>query len=147
MKKSVKLLVLVLSLALIIGALAVVAFAQDNGAVAKVGETEYITLADALNAVADGGEVVLINDAEVSSFTVNKSFTINLNGNTLTATDSANAAFTINAEVNFTVKGEGAVVTSGNLITSRVPASLLCTTPRLQRRWYSLWRVATYSKT
>ena len=117
MKKSVKLLVLVLSLALIIGALAVVAFAQDNGAVAKVGETEYTTLAEALDAVAEGGEVVLINDAEVSSFTVNKSFTINLNGNTLTATDSANAAFTINAEVNFTVKGEGAVVTSGNLIT------------------------------
>ena len=40
MKKHTKLLVLVLSLALIIGAVAIVASA-DNGKVAKVGDTEY----------------------------------------------------------------------------------------------------------
>ena len=84
MKKHLKLLVLVLSLALIIGAVAIVASA-DNGNVAKIGDVEYETFEAALNAVKAGDEIVLLADAtQYNQKGVSVNFTINLNGKTLT---------------------------------------------------------------
>ena len=77
MKKYSKILVLVLSLALIIGAIAIVASA-DNGKVAKIGDVEYETLAAALDKLgiasativghSMGGYVALAFSASASSF-------------------------------------------------------------------------------
>ena len=67
MKKHAKLLVLVLSLALIIGAIAIVASA-DNGNVAIIGETEYATL--------DGDKLtVAVLPDEAQTITLTATFT------------------------------------------------------------------------
>ena len=85
MKKHAKLLVLVLSLALIIGAIAIVASA-DNGNVAVIGETEYASLEQAITAAQDNDVVKLIANAEIAaSIEISKSISIDLNGKVLTA--------------------------------------------------------------
>ena len=98
MKKHAKLLVLVLSLALIIGAIAVIASA-DNGNVAIIGETEYATIEQAITAAQNNEVVKLIADAQVAeSITIDKSITIDLNGKTLTG---PHQTFKINSVVDF----------------------------------------------
>ena len=116
MKKHLKLLVLVLSLALIIGAVAIVASA-DNGNVAKIGDVEYETFEAALDAVKAGDEIVLLADAtQYNQKGVSVNFTINLNGKTLTHTNGGDAMFGINGNSNFTVKGPGKIVVVGFLV-------------------------------
>ena len=115
MKKHAKLLVLVLSLALIIGAIAIVASA-DNGNVAIIGETEYATLEQAITAAQDNEVVKLIANAEVAeSITINKSITINLNGKTLTA---PHQTFKVANSVEFSITGEGTINVAGAIIHS-----------------------------
>ena len=113
MKKYTKLLVLVLSLALIIGAVAIVASA-DNGKVAKVGDTEYETLAAALDAAEDGAMVTLIADATIGTYDVVKNVTVNLGGKTLTTTEEV--AFKLTKTVTFNLTGNGVVNSQGTLI-------------------------------
>ena len=61
---------------------------QENGKF-KLGETEYDTLTDALSAVNDGDTVQLGGAVTTSAVAViSKNLTIDLNGNTLTASGS-----------------------------------------------------------
>ena len=110
-----KLLVLLLSLALIIGAIAIVASANEtNGNVAIVGGVEYATLADAIGAAQNGATVNLIADATVdTTISVTKDVSVNLNGYTLNTTG---LVFSIDAKVNFTVKGDGKITADGTLV-------------------------------
>ena len=113
MKKHLKLLVLILSLALIISAVAIVASANE-GNVAEVGGKEYATFAEAF-AAASNGTVKLIADTTVESMiTVTENVTIDLNGYTLkTLSDSG---FTVNGDVTFTITGDGEINAAGMLI-------------------------------
>ena len=117
MKKYSKLLVLLLSLALIIGAIAIVASANTTGGnVATVGGAEYATLADAISAAENGGTVKLIADATVdATINVAKDITVDLNGFTLKTTGDA---FTVDTKVNFTVKGDGEITATGTLVSN-----------------------------
>ena len=117
MKKYSKLLVLLLSLALIIGAIAIVASANTTGGnVATVGGAEYATLADAIGAAENGGTVKLIADATVdATINVAKDITVDLNGFTLKTTGEA---FTVDTKVNFTVKGDGEITATGTLVSN-----------------------------
>lgn len=65
---------------------------SDNGTVympvAKIGNVEYKTLAEALGAAADGDTVVLLNDIELSgTVIINKNITIDGGENTITPAD------------------------------------------------------------
>lgn len=114
MKKHSKLLVLVLSLALIIGAFAIIASADDTE-VAQVGETKYTSLADAFEAVENDGTVTLIADAKLSAtYAVFKNFTIDLNGKTLDV--EAETAFTMDAANTLKITGDGDIVLAGTMI-------------------------------
>ena len=115
MKKHAKLLVLVLSLALIIGAIAVIASA-DNANAAIIGETEYATIEQAITAAQNNEVVKLIANAQVAeSITIDKSITIDLNGKTLTA---PHQAFKVASAVEFSITGEGTINVAGAIIHS-----------------------------
>lgn len=118
MKKLSKILILVLSLAVVLTTLVIVASA-DTGNVAKVGTKEYATIDEALEAVsAGGGEIVLLDDASMdNSVSIAKSVTINLAGNTLTACSDA---FAVAPGGTLTVTGEGTVVADTNFVTTAV---------------------------
>ena len=116
MKKHLKLLVLLLSLALIIGCVTIVAGAADSGNVAKVGDSEYATLAEAVNAAGEGETVVLIADATSGAINVTKSVTVDLGGHTLTST--AGVLFDMKAAVEFNLIGEGTVNSAGLFINN-----------------------------
>ena len=119
MKKHSKLLVLVLSLMLIIGAFAIFASA-DETEVAQVGETKYTTLAEALEAVENDGTVTLIADAKLSAtYAVLKNFTIDLNGKTLDV--EAETAFTMDAANTLKITGDGDIVLAGTMIKNVTP--------------------------
>lgn len=75
-----------------------------SGNEAKIGETEYATLADAL---AVGGEVELLKNIEVNSkITVTKNATLNLKGNTITNNVTGDRMLHIKTD-NFTLNAEG----------------------------------------
>ena len=115
MKKHAKLLVLVLSLALIIGAIAVIASA-DNANAAIIGETEYATIEQAITAAQNNEVVKLIANAQVAeSITIDKSITIDLNGKTLTA---PHQAFKVASAVELSITGEGTINVAGAIIHS-----------------------------
>ena len=81
-----KLLAGVLSAAMVLGTMAIPAFA--DGDVAKIGDTEYETLTAAVAAVKDGETVTMLKDVTESvEISADKNITLDLNGNTLTNTD------------------------------------------------------------
>ena len=86
MKHFSKILFLVLALALVISAVAIFSSA-DASVGAKIGDTSYATLADALDAAQDGETITLLaNQTHQTEVAVSgKTVTINLNGKTLTA--------------------------------------------------------------
>ena len=72
-----------------------------TGAVAKIGDTEYLTLQEAVN---QGGEIVLEKDvAEDVKIPEDKTVVINLNGHNITNVNDN----TIYNKGNLTIKGEG----------------------------------------
>ena len=76
MKKHSKLLALLLCAVLLVGALAIIVSA-DSGNVAKIGDTEYATLANAFANIKDGDTITLIGDASLdATVDVFNSFTI-----------------------------------------------------------------------
>ena len=83
--------------------------------VAKIGETYYATLAEAVSAADSGVTVTLVAAAELSStVTVNKTLTINLGGYDITATDCrailvSNGTLTLDGEGTITSKKVGDV--------------------------------------
>ncbi len=85
-----KLLAGVLSAAMVLGTMAIPAFADEStsGNAAKIGETEYETLTAAVAAVKDGETVTMLkNVTESVEIAADKNITIDLNGKTLTNTD------------------------------------------------------------
>ena len=86
--------------------------------VAEVNGTQYETLAEAVEAVKNGGTITLLDDIETSeSYTIAKgvSVTLNLNGKTITVTDekveqNANGNYALFWNYgNLTVTGNGAI--------------------------------------
>ena len=103
-----KLLAGVLSAAMVLGTMAIPAFADEstNGNAAKIGETEYETLTAAVAAVKDGETVTMLKDVTESvEIAADKNIILDLNGKTLTNTDGKhtienNGTLTINDSSN-----------------------------------------------
>lgn len=72
--------------------------------VAAIGETKYTSLAEAIAAAKNGDTVKLLADVNTpeTSYTISKSLTIDLNGQTITA-DGYNSVFAIEGEGNHVV--------------------------------------------
>lgn len=80
-----------------------IAKADDTTAVAKIGETKYAKLSDAVTAAAEGDTVTLLADAS-EDVVVDKNITLDLGGKTLTGTNTGNATLTIAKGATATVK-------------------------------------------
>ncbi len=74
-----------------------------TAAVAKIGETEYETLAAAIAAAKDGDTVKLLADA-TEDVVINKDITLDLGGKTLTNTGAGKATVTIAKDATATVQ-------------------------------------------
>ena len=98
-----KLLSILLTLCLAFSLLPTAALA-DEGKVAKVGDTEYMTLQAAIDAASSGATVKLLADINTptTSYVISKSLTIDLNGKTITA-DGYDSVFAIEGEGNHVV--------------------------------------------
>ena len=87
MKKA---LATILALVMALG-LTTAAWADGEGTtanVAKIGETGYATLAEAITAAADGDTIKLLANVEAANYTeIRKALTIDFNGCTMTSTD------------------------------------------------------------
>ena len=86
--------------------------------VAKVGDTNYGTLADAVEAAEDGQTVTLLTDAELTErLTVKKKIVLDLSGKTITAgfTDDFGAIY-IGTSGDLTVTGNGTVLSMQDII-------------------------------
>lgn len=95
---------------LIVGASTVVNSFADN--VAKIGDVEYATLAEAMVAAADGETVTLTSNVEVTEMIpVTKSITLDVNGKTVTNNVMNNRLFRL-SDITFTIDGN-----SGKIIT------------------------------
>ena len=83
-----KLIALTLALLLAGLLLPTTALAEENNNVAKIGDTKYASLKDALGVANDGDTITLLKDWELSngydSIRVLKSITLDLNGCTMT---------------------------------------------------------------
>ena len=118
MKKFSKILVLLLTFSLLLGALAVFASADVSETdVAKIGDTGYATLelawADAMAAEEPVTITLLANTTTAAALSVDQSVTVDLNWFTLSATGSA---FAMSAnDVTLTVKN-GSVTHVGNFL-------------------------------
>lgn len=82
-------------------------YGADGPYAAKIGSTGYDTLAAAVEAVANNGTITLLQD--ISSDRINletKSFTVELNGHTLTSTAAYGVMFCAKNGKKITVKGD-----------------------------------------
>ncbi len=86
-----KMFAILLSIMLIVCALPnSLVMAESTGNVAKIGDTEYATLADALEAAQEGDTIVLLQDIESPTYgyegglNIKKAITLDLGGNTIT---------------------------------------------------------------
>lgn len=106
-----KLLATILALVMAIG-VTTTAWADGEGTtanVAKIGETGYATLADAIAAAQAGETIVLLADAAINSNTqITKDVAIDLNGKTVTVTTvGSQNAFEVQNGATFTIKDSG----------------------------------------
>ena len=130
MKKHLKLLVLVLTLVLIVGAVAIVSSAADDNYVCQVGTTKYTSIYDAYMSLdsSKGGTITLIKDATIDTAfgkgdgkngTINErrnNVIFDLNGYTLTTT--ANRAIQNHYNYNFSFVGEGEIIAKNGAFVS-----------------------------
>ncbi len=96
MKKTMvkRLMSWVLAAAMVVTMLPVsVLGAEPGGNVAKIGETEYATLDEAIKAAADGATIELLGNAELSSTTFPANKSLAINGGTEKYTVNANQAY------------------------------------------------------
>jgi pectin methylesterase-like acyl-CoA thioesterase len=118
MKKTSKILVLLLSVALAITALVIAVSADTTRAVAETGGATYATLEAALDAATSeegDGYVKLIADTTISqTYSVSKSVTLDLSGFTL---NTVLDGFNVSGATVFTVKGAGAINCSSWFVT------------------------------
>ena len=85
--------------------------------VAKIGNTGYATLAEAITAVSDGDTITLSGNIEVSqALSVSKKVTIDLNGQTITGKNGEYGCrvFNVVAGGSLTLTGSGTITTEGN---------------------------------
>lgn len=81
--------------------------------VAKIGDTKYATLPEAIKAATTGATIVLLENITIDRTTINKELTLDLNGKTLTGRE--NKTFVLQGSANLTVKdsvGSGKVTNS-----------------------------------
>ncbi len=91
MLKTRKIISMILTVCMLMSLVSTVAFAGGAN-VAKVGDTEYSTLQEAINAAADGDTVYLLSSvSESQPITISKSITIDGDGNCLTYTGTNRA--------------------------------------------------------
>ena len=103
-----KLLATALSAAMVLGTMAIPAFADEStsGNAAKIGGTEYATLTEAVDAAQNGETITMLGDATESiEIAADKNITLDLNGKTLTNaadkhTIENNGTLTINDSSN-----------------------------------------------
>lgn len=117
--KLVKVLMLVLSIALVCAGVAIsVSAANPTSAnVAEVGGVEYDNLDDAFSKAPSGSTVTLISDVELEQTVfVTESITLDMNGYTISS--ELNVAFSIEDDVKFVINGYGKINVSGKLIDS-----------------------------
>ena len=107
--------VVILMLVMMLSFASVVAFADDGTGtnVAKIGDTEYATLAEAIAAAKDGKTVTLLADA-TEDVTINKNITLDLGTKTLTNTGAGKATITIADGATVTVKNGNVVGGTGH---------------------------------
>lgn len=123
MKKSTKILVLLLSLTLILAGLVIAASAEESVSGATYVDANGATqtasdLATAIANAKEGTTVTLTGDTTVAaSIDVTKTITIDLNGYTLTTTCN-NVFKTDTNHKNFTIKGNGKITATGILINN-----------------------------
>ena len=88
-------------------------YQQDTRKEASIGTAEYPTLGAALEAAEDGDTIELLNDIELKSYLeITKSLTLDLNGQSITRTDSTDnstALFVNAADAIVTITGDGTV--------------------------------------
>lgn len=81
---------------------------KKSNNVASIGNTEYATLAEAITAASNATVTLLANTTESVNIPADKTITLNLNGNDITAADS----HAIENHGNLTIIGSGTVSTS-----------------------------------
>ena len=105
----------------------------ETNAVAKVGDTYYKTLAEAINAVSNDATITLLKDAETTvelSFT-NKAITLDLNGKTVSGTFTDNfSVIEAGADASLTVQdtsvaGTGKIASNKYGISARDGGALI----------------------
>lgn len=118
MKKLSKLLILLLSVALVCAALAVAVSANTSVVeyTDEFGEKQTTdTIADAILNVAEGGSITLKSDFDITeSLRLDKSVTFNLGGRKLT--NSVGDVFSVTAEGEVNIVGGGKIVAKGSVI-------------------------------
>lgn len=88
-----------------------IAKADDTTAVAKIGETTYAKLSDAVTAAVEGNTVTLLADT-TEDVVVDKNITLDLGGKALTGKNSGKATLTIAKGATATVKNGSVIGTS-----------------------------------
>lgn len=92
--------------------------ADDTAAVAKIGETNYAKLSDAVTAATEGNTVTLLMDT-TEDVVVDKNITLDLGGYTLTGKNSGKATVSIQNGATTTVKN-GSIVGSTSYYTIEI---------------------------
>lgn len=93
---------------------------QPSANVAKVGDTEYATLAEAVAAAQNGQTITLLADVEQNTqLAIDKSITLDLNGKTIKNTvdiwgDNTNAILSIKKGAKVTITGNGTIAAKEN---------------------------------
>ena len=118
MFKMNKLIAVVLAV-MLCATMAFAAFAETADAnVAKIGETEYATLAEAVTAAADGDTIVLLEDVDLGAemLTVKKQITLDLNGKTITSAYAGDyAAIYVGTAGDLTITGNGTITATAGV--------------------------------
>ena len=115
-----KVLATILALVMALG-LTTAAWAEGEGAVkvAKIGDNEYATLQEAVNAATEGQTIVLLKDVDASSVvTVGKKIVLDMNGkklyNTVDIWDTSWSLISVQANGDLTITGNGTFAAKEN---------------------------------
>ena len=124
-----KLLAGVLSAAMVLGTMAIPAFADEStsGKAAKIGETEYATLTEAVDAAQNGDTVTLLNNSEGVGLTLSQKAPKNI------VIDFNNYTYTVsNAVGSTTYETQAAHFEKGNTVTLKNGTLAAGTDPNLK---------------
>lgn len=85
--KRHKLTTLIISILLVVGMMPAMAFADESGNAAKIGDVEYSTLDEAVTAANDGDTITLLKDCSTAGLNLSKALTIDGANNSITFKD------------------------------------------------------------